>query len=187
MGTFTPMDNHSEDDNGADNADNTSSSLLLLPRQFLQSLQFLSSRHTSRPIDDHSEEDNNNADNADNTSSSLLLLPRQFLHSLQFLSSRHTSRPIDDHHPDDDSGHHADNADNIYYPSIGDVRKTRTMLHQLANYNGLGLPIELVDMIIDEAEYWPSILTEMPRPISVVQDGDRQCLLTPPLCHHLVC
>ncbi|KAN0086877.1 hypothetical protein V8E54_000565 [Elaphomyces granulatus] len=53
------------------------------------------------------------------------------------------------------------------------------MLHQLANYNGLGLPIELVDMIIDEAEYWPSILTEMPRPISVVQDGDSQCLLTP--------
>ena len=90
---------------------------------------------------------------------------------------------------DDDNAHtNADNADNTYYyyPSIGDVLKTRAILHQLANCNGIGLPIELVDMIIDEAEYWPSILTEMPRSISIMQDNDRQCLLTPPLCYDLV-
>ena len=41
-------------------------------------------------------------------------------------------------------------------------------------------------MIIDEAEYWPSILTEMPRSISIMKDNDRLCLLTPPLCYDLV-
>ncbi|OXV08955.1 hypothetical protein Egran_03283 [Elaphomyces granulatus] len=90
---------------------------------------------------------------------------------------------------DDDNAHTiADNADNTYYyyPSIGDVLKTRAILHQLANCNGVGIPIELVDMIIDEAEYWPSILTEMPRSISIMKDNDRQCLLTPPLCYDLV-
>ena len=85
-----------------------------------------------------------------------------------------------------------DNVDNTYYPSISDVCKTREVLHQLGksrneNKNGIGLPTELVDMIIDEAEYWPSVLTEMPKPVIVQDSTDKRCLLTPPLCYDLVC
>jgi hypothetical protein len=94
---------------------------------------------------------------------------------------------VDDHADDN-----ADNVDNTYYPSISDVCKTRAILHQMAksrneNDNGIGLSTELVDMIIDEAEYWPSVLTKMPKPVSVQNGTDKQCLLTPPLCYDLVC
>jgi hypothetical protein len=48
----------------------------------------------------------------------------------------------------------------------------------------IGLPVEVVDVIIDEAEYWPSVETHMENlPIVIRQDGDRECLRTPPLCY----
>jgi hypothetical protein len=99
-----------------------------------------------------------------------------------FISS--TEASVDDYN--------AENVDNTYYPSISDVCKTRAVLHQLGksrneNHNWIGLPTELVDMIIDEAEYWPSVLTKMPKPVIVQDSTDKQCLLTPPLCYDLVC
>ena len=92
--------------------------------------------------------------------------------------------PVDDHADD--------HVDDTYYPSISDVCKTRAVLHQLGksrneNDNGIGLSTELVDMIIDEAEYWPSVLTKMPKAVSVQKSTHEQCLLTPPLCYDLVC
>ena len=93
---------------------------------------------------------------------------------------------------DDYADDNAENIDNTYYPSISDVCKTRAVLYQLGksrneNENGIGLPTELVDMIIDEAEYWPSVLTKMPKAVSVQKSTHEQCLLTPPLCYDLVC
>jgi len=105
-------------------------------------------------------------------------------------SSTDVVAPGDTTPVDDCVDGNADDVDNTYYPSIGDVCKTRAVLHQLGksrkeNDNGIGLPTELVDMIIDEAEYWPSVLTRMPRPVSAQNDTDKQCLLTPPLCYDL--
>lgn len=49
------------------------------------------------------------------------------------------------------------------------------------------LPDEVVDIILDEAEYWPSVVTELnTTPFVIAADGDTECLKTPPLCYSLV-
>jgi hypothetical protein len=47
------------------------------------------------------------------------------------------------------------------------------------------LPTELVDKVIDEAEYWPCIVTSTHAPHDVPQDRDIECVRTPSLCWDL--
>lgn len=46
-----------------------------------------------------------------------------------------------------------------FYPSLFDVFKVRHVLRWKIKPNGI--PVELVDLIVDTAEYWPSIKTSM--------------------------
>ncbi|KAL1959998.1 hypothetical protein VTO42DRAFT_666 [Malbranchea cinnamomea] len=95
---------------------------------------------------------------------------------------------------DKDSGNEMGNAssaptgsrDSPYYPDAYDVLRVRRMLQNAVRENATasgGLPTELVDMIIDRAEYWPSVEVKMTAPIKINQDGDRECLRTGPLCY----
>lgn len=46
------------------------------------------------------------------------------------------------------------------------------------------LPAEIVDMIIDFAEYWPSAETHLEQsPVHIRQDDDKILLHTSPLCY----
>ncbi|KAH8701087.1 hypothetical protein BGW36DRAFT_357716 [Talaromyces proteolyticus] len=72
-----------------------------------------------------------------------------------------------------------------FYPSIEDVVNIRDLLHRLG-LKRQAIPNEIVDMIIDEAEYWPSVVTTLETtPYVVRSDEDRECLRTPPLCFSL--
>lgn len=76
----------------------------------------------------------------------------------------------------------ADLEDRTFYPSLWDVLKVRYLLQWKACK--AGLPAELVDAIVDAAEYWPSTEREMeggPRLIST--DRDQVLLKTVPLCY----
>ncbi|KAL1986914.1 hypothetical protein VTN96DRAFT_5331 [Rasamsonia emersonii] len=67
-----------------------------------------------------------------------------------------------------------------FYPSVDDVQQVRKLLQRL----GPGLPTEVVDLIVDEAEYWPSVETSLrDAPLFIGKDNDRECLRTPPLCY----
>lgn len=76
-----------------------------------------------------------------------------------------------------------------FYPTLFDVLKVRHLLRWTTIPEG-GLPIEIVDIIIDEAEYWPSVETTttstgtIPRGKKIVvrQDEDRIVLRSEPLC-----
>lgn len=77
-------------------------------------------------------------------------------------------------------------SDGPYYPNAHDVLKVRHMLQHAVRDNPTvpgGLPTELVDMIIDTAEYWPSVVVRMPERTVVNQDKDRELLRTGPLCY----
>jgi hypothetical protein len=68
----------------------------------------------------------------------------------------------------------------IFYPSLLDVLKVRYLLQwKLKN----GLPEELIDMIVDEAEYWPSVLHKMQEKKIIQKDCDQTLLKTVPLCY----
>lgn len=76
-----------------------------------------------------------------------------------------------------------------YYPTVPDVLKVRHILRwKIIPDNSL--PVEIVDLIIDEAEYWPSVETTttstgtIPRGKKIVvrQDQDRIILRSEPLC-----
>lgn len=70
--------------------------------------------------------------------------------------------------------------DEVFYPSVRDVREVRAILRR-----GIfreGLPTEIVDLIIDTAEYWPSVETKMTEKTVVTKDNDRELLRTPGLC-----
>lgn len=72
------------------------------------------------------------------------------------------------------------NNNTSFYPSVDDVQQVRKLLQRL----GPGLPTEVVDLIVDEAEYWPSVETSLrDTPLVVGKDNDRECLRTPPLCY----
>lgn len=86
----------------------------------------------------------------------------------------------------DDAATSADDADvspdnNQYYPSLEDVLKTRYILSWKIVPEGL--PSEIVDMIVDAAEYWPSTVTRLQKKMVVHQDRDAVVVVTQPLCY----
>lgn len=79
-----------------------------------------------------------------------------------------------------ESEQEAESEPEIFYPSLRDAIEVRGILRL-----GLvpeGLPTEIVDLIIDTAEYWPSVEAKLSGPTIVRQDADQELLRTPPLC-----
>lgn len=69
-----------------------------------------------------------------------------------------------------------------FYPSVADVLKVRFTLRW--KIVAEGLPQEIVDMIIDAAEYWASAEVKMEGSTRVIrQDGDQVLVRTVPLCY----
>lgn len=84
-----------------------------------------------------------------------------------------------------------------FYPCLKDVSQVREILCRLwstssttsttAKRRSVMLPDEVIDIILDEAEYWPSVVTKLNTiPFVIAADGDTECLKTPPLCYSLV-
>jgi hypothetical protein len=74
-----------------------------------------------------------------------------------------------------------DTASDIFYPGLFDVFKVRYVLRW--KIISEGLPVEIVDMIMEAAEYWPSIEARMDTRTIIRQDHDRELLRTVPLCY----
>ena len=92
----------------------------------------------------------------------------------------------DYHSEDSDAGDSDDNNESdTYYPSLFDVFKTRYLLQWKVVADGI--PAEIVDLIIDEAEYWASTGAKMDKSTVIVSDCDRELLRTGPLCYEKVC
>jgi hypothetical protein len=70
-----------------------------------------------------------------------------------------------------------------FYPSLWDVLKTRYILQWKA-FNQ-SLPAELVDAIIDAAEYWPSTESQVKGIRRIANDRDQVLLKTVPLCYSI--
>ncbi|KAE8150986.1 hypothetical protein BDV25DRAFT_153494 [Aspergillus avenaceus] len=68
-----------------------------------------------------------------------------------------------------------------YNPSLEDVLKTRYILRWKTTPEGL--PAEIVDIIIDSAEYWPSVEVATNDASHITQDKDRVVVRTTPLCY----
>ncbi|KAE8351224.1 hypothetical protein BDV28DRAFT_158937 [Aspergillus coremiiformis] len=68
-----------------------------------------------------------------------------------------------------------------FYPGIYDVLKVRYLLRWKIIREGL--PVEIVDLIVDEAEYWPSIEAALNEKRIIHQDGDQVLARTAPLCY----
>lgn len=107
--------------------------------------------------------------------------PVQNLNTPEQMSS--TENPTDGHEPGPEP----------FYPTINDVLKARYILRW--KIRSEGLPMEIVDMVIDAAEYWPSMEVSMKKPvirtdkgeelaqkIVVRQDQDRELVRSLPLC-----
>lgn len=86
---------------------------------------------------------------------------------------------------DDSDDNDNDNESDVYYPSLFDVFKTRYLLQWKVVAGGI--PAEIVDLIIDEAEYWASTEAKMDKSTVIVSDCDRELLRTGPLCYEKVC
>lgn len=71
--------------------------------------------------------------------------------------------------------------DSMFYPSISDALTVRYLLQWKVAAGGI--PPEIADIIIEEAEYWVSTEVKIDRKIVVRQDADRELLRTVPLCH----
>jgi hypothetical protein len=72
-----------------------------------------------------------------------------------------------------------------YLPNCSDALQVRSLLLNAVHRSSptRGLPKEIVDMIMDSAEYWPSMESALGRHITIGQDEDTECLRTPPLCY----
>ncbi|KAJ5732035.1 hypothetical protein N7493_003516 [Penicillium malachiteum] len=70
----------------------------------------------------------------------------------------------------------------VFFPGVWDVLKVRYLLQWKLQE---GFPPELIDEIIDEAEYWPSTENRMEgkMPKWISQDHDQVLLKTVPLCY----
>ncbi|KAL3465372.1 hypothetical protein BJX64DRAFT_285631 [Aspergillus heterothallicus] len=68
-----------------------------------------------------------------------------------------------------------------FYPALFDVLKFRHIL--LWKIRPEGLPAEVVDMIVDAAEYWPSVEFTMGERRVIRKDVDEALLFTTPLCY----
>lgn len=71
-----------------------------------------------------------------------------------------------------------------FYPSLHDVLEVRAILRR--GIVPRGLPVEIVDLIVDAAEYWPSVEARISERMIIRKDEDRECLRTPPLCYEQV-
>ncbi|KAL4902532.1 hypothetical protein BDW74DRAFT_60307 [Aspergillus multicolor] len=71
--------------------------------------------------------------------------------------------------------------ENQFYPSIFDVLKVRHLL--LWRIKPEGLPAEVVDMIVDAAEYWASTKVKLDASRRIQKDVDQAVLSTSPLCY----
>jgi hypothetical protein len=62
-----------------------------------------------------------------------------------------------------------------YQPSVSDVLAVKEALHRKST-----LPFELVDAIVDMAEYWPHTSTILPESITVrgARDGENQFIVS---------
>ncbi|KAE8372364.1 hypothetical protein BDV26DRAFT_102306 [Aspergillus bertholletiae] len=69
----------------------------------------------------------------------------------------------------------------IFYPELYDALKVRYLLRWKIIPEGL--PVEIVDMIVDAAEYWPSIEATLGEKRIIRQDGDQVLVRTAPLCY----
>lgn len=69
-----------------------------------------------------------------------------------------------------------------YSPTVKDVFRVKATLRAK-------LPLEIIDVIIDFAEYWPHVTGRMKKRIVIAGSSpkeDIECLRTPPLCHDMV-
>ncbi|OOF96303.1 hypothetical protein ASPCADRAFT_206486 [Aspergillus carbonarius ITEM 5010] len=76
--------------------------------------------------------------------------------------------------------------DETYYPSGSDVLKVRYMLQHIWQWTRGSqelLPVELVDMIVDAAEYWASSESVLEGETPIRRDQDQVLLTTVPLCY----
>lgn len=77
-----------------------------------------------------------------------------------------------------------DNELQPFYPSLFEVLKVRYLLQWKVTEP---IPPEIVDLIIDAAEYWPSRETSLGGEGTVIRtDMDRELLRTGPLCTETV-
>lgn len=67
-----------------------------------------------------------------------------------------------------------------FFPSLWDVLRVRYLLQRKLSRR---LPEELVDLIIDAAEYWPSVERSMEGSRDIRKDRDKVLLKTVPLCY----
>lgn len=79
----------------------------------------------------------------------------------------------------DDS--HGPTDSQIFYPEFYDVLKVRYLLRW--KIISEGLPVEIVDLIVDAAEYWPSIEATLDQKRIIHQDRDQVLVRTAPLCY----
>lgn len=71
--------------------------------------------------------------------------------------------------------------DDGFSPLIDDVLKVRHIF--LWKVKPEGLPAEVVDMIVDAAEYWPSTKVTLEKGRRINKDVDEAMLCTSPLCY----
>lgn len=72
-------------------------------------------------------------------------------------------------------------SEELYFPSLHDVLKARHLLRW--KLVPAGLPLEIVDMIVDAAEYWASVEYNMRGQKIIRQDRDQVLVRTGPLCY----
>lgn len=76
--------------------------------------------------------------------------------------------------------------DDTFYPSCFDVLKVRYLLQHIWQWTRGSqelLPVEIVDMIVDAAEYWASSESVLEGETVIRKDQDQIILTMVPLCH----
>lgn len=72
-----------------------------------------------------------------------------------------------------------------HFPTVKDVLKVQDIL----GVPKPRLPLEIIDVIIDFAEYWPHVAAKMEEELVAEGSTDKEnieCLRTPPLCFDMV-
>ncbi|KAL4911861.1 hypothetical protein BDW62DRAFT_39128 [Aspergillus aurantiobrunneus] len=87
----------------------------------------------------------------------------------------------EDNQPPSDEQQDNQQIEEQFYPRIYDVLKVRHIF--LWKVKPEGLPAEVVDMIMDAAEYWPSTVFTLGERIRIQKDVDQAVLRTNPLCY----
>lgn len=108
----------------------------------------------------------------------------------QAASSRRRAAPAGSSSPDSISTASqnpdgAEDDDEPFHPSLFEVLKVRYLLQW--KLVAEAVPPEIVDLIIDAAEYWPSSEVSMGERTVIQKDTDRELLRTGPLCSERVC